>query len=67
MLTLCIQATSFMYIDSTYLQKAQEKGWLEYVEMTRFLRLFNVLVGLYLSKPRFESQLNSYRLIDVVM
>lgn len=29
-----------------------------------FLRLFNVLVGLYLSKPRFESQLNSYRLID---
>lgn len=46
------------------LTKIKEKGWVEYAKMTRFLRLFNVLVGLYLSKPRFKSQLNSYRLID---
>lgn len=37
MLTLCIEAMSFMYIDSTYLQKYQEKGWVEYAKMTGFL------------------------------
>lgn len=54
----------YMYINSTYLQKYQEKGWVEHIKMTKFLRLFNVPVGLYLSKPRFESQLSPYRLIE---